>query len=228
MWHYNYAYSYADELYHHGIKGMKWGRRRFQNEDGSLTKAGQRRYNKLERKVNKITDFENKANSKILDERATNRAKTEASYDKKIARAEKKGQTDKYYELRGEKKEALDDFDRGTKYIETAMKNRTENRTALMKLNMKALSDPSIKESESYRNAKKWAENQSLVDTFYSRNYTLLMESSAVARGESWIRGKTVKQEVADTRDRRVADAMRKIAEDMGDTKPSKPQGGNI
>ena len=32
-------------LAHHGIKGQKWGVRRFQNEDGSLTAAGQRRYN---------------------------------------------------------------------------------------------------------------------------------------------------------------------------------------
>lgn len=30
---------------HHGIKGQKWGVRRFQNEDGSLTKAGKERYN---------------------------------------------------------------------------------------------------------------------------------------------------------------------------------------
>lgn len=31
---------------HSGIKGMKWGRRRFQNPDGTLTEAGKRRYNK--------------------------------------------------------------------------------------------------------------------------------------------------------------------------------------
>lgn len=34
----------SDVLAHHGIKGMKWGRRRFQNNDGSLTPAGKKRY----------------------------------------------------------------------------------------------------------------------------------------------------------------------------------------
>lgn len=32
-----------NELYHHGIKGMKWGVRRYQNPDGSLTSEGKRR-----------------------------------------------------------------------------------------------------------------------------------------------------------------------------------------
>lgn len=33
----------GDVLYHHGIKGQKWGIRRFQNKDGSLTAAGRKR-----------------------------------------------------------------------------------------------------------------------------------------------------------------------------------------
>lgn len=34
----------STELQHHGIRGMKWGLRRFQNHDGSLTDAGRKRY----------------------------------------------------------------------------------------------------------------------------------------------------------------------------------------
>ena len=49
-------------LYHHGIMGQKWGRRRFQNEDGSLTEEGKRRYGYDEaKKQYKILSKENKA-----------------------------------------------------------------------------------------------------------------------------------------------------------------------
>lgn len=44
-----------DERYlaHHGIKGQKWGIRRFQNEDGSLTAAGRRHLERQEIKESK-------------------------------------------------------------------------------------------------------------------------------------------------------------------------------
>jgi len=45
----------TDELSHHGIPGQKWGIRRYQNKDGSLTAAGKRRVDKLKDEYTNLT-----------------------------------------------------------------------------------------------------------------------------------------------------------------------------
>ena len=53
---------YTNELYHHGIKGQKWGVRRFQRKDGTRTSAGKKRYflNKIESVKNNEKAYRNK------------------------------------------------------------------------------------------------------------------------------------------------------------------------
>lgn len=47
MYYYGSMYT-PNELYHYGVKGMRWGVRRYQNKDGSLTSAGQRHRDQVE------------------------------------------------------------------------------------------------------------------------------------------------------------------------------------
>lgn len=57
-------YHFDNELYHHGVKGMKWGVRRYQNKDGTLTSAGKKRYDDTEigeLKRKGLTDKQKKA-----------------------------------------------------------------------------------------------------------------------------------------------------------------------
>ena len=62
----NYRIVYKDELYHHGIKGQKWGVRRFQNKNGGLTTAGRKRYGAaVVKTVSKINEKKKARDQKI-------------------------------------------------------------------------------------------------------------------------------------------------------------------
>ena len=98
------------ELYHHGIKGMHWGVRRYQNPDGTLTARGRKRYekdlNKLDAKAsqhaadadmyaNRANDRLNRA-SQATSERKKNRLLKKAAKDR--LKADKEYSKAKEYE----------------------------------------------------------------------------------------------------------------------------------
>lgn len=73
----------TNELRHHGILGMKWGRRRYQNKDGSLTAAGKKRYGDSDGEDKKEETPKKKSVSEMTDDelnKAIRRAQMEDQY----------------------------------------------------------------------------------------------------------------------------------------------------
>ena len=83
-------YEDNDFLVHHGIKGQRWGIRRFQNEDGTLTEAGKKRYGSTSEEFDaKLTEARDKA-TKARAKYAKRRSKLLFTTDFAIHRAAKK------------------------------------------------------------------------------------------------------------------------------------------
>lgn len=79
-----------NELQHWGIKGQRWGHRRFQNKDGSLTPAGRKRYDDDDGDAPYKKQYE-AARKEIAAERAAQRnAKAVGKYEAKTAKLEYK------------------------------------------------------------------------------------------------------------------------------------------
>lgn len=66
----------SNELQHHGIKGQKWGVRRFQNTDGSLTAEGKKRYS--------VSDYQQAIDKTKTAGKIVNEAKTLNNTIKKV------------------------------------------------------------------------------------------------------------------------------------------------
>lgn len=95
MWKYNHTPD-SNDLMHYGILGQKWGRRRYQFKDGSLTAAGRKRYDDddSERASAKAAKYEYKA-AKSRAKNITNKYDRKAAiYEAKAKRIAKKEEAD--------------------------------------------------------------------------------------------------------------------------------------
>ena len=93
------------ELYHHGIKGQKWGIRRFQNYDGTYTKKGLARYEKADDKYQKAKQKQNEAKERLrssVDNPRANMLDLKARYNfaKRDANSAKRERNKAYEKLR--------------------------------------------------------------------------------------------------------------------------------
>lgn len=73
----------TNELQHHGIKGQRWGIRRYQNADGTLTPAGKKREAKLDRKLANQAYKYNQIKKKKLTSNTTDRQEQKENLHKK-------------------------------------------------------------------------------------------------------------------------------------------------
>lgn len=139
-----------DELYHHGIKGQKWGIRRYQNPDGSLTAAGKKRHNSDN--VNKMSNEElrQKVNRMNNEQRYIELTKSSSSSVSKVAddveRASKtggdinkvyksiKGDKNPYAKMANQGIDATAKAARLTKKVDNVVQNKKAEKVALKKL----------------------------------------------------------------------------------------------
>ena len=74
----NYLISNEEYLAHHGIKGQKWGVRRYRNEDGSLTEAGKKRVQRAGKRLDRVQKSALRAGDK-----AAKRTEKSRRYDRR-------------------------------------------------------------------------------------------------------------------------------------------------
>lgn len=118
------------ELFHHGILGMKWGVRRYQNPDGTLTAKGKARY--IEVESSELKSKIDTMNAKGLHKRKAKMFSNEAvGYDNQAKKYEKKA--NKYLEGTYEH----------DKYMSKSKENREKSKAseAAAKLSLKKLKD---------------------------------------------------------------------------------------
>lgn len=153
-----WRYRTPSELYHHGVKGQRWGVRRYQNKDGSLTLSGKKRYKQSysdEAKSLSDDELRSRVSRMRLEKRYMDAASDRRSYAletvKNLASAgSNAGKVAKNIsEMNGTKKPGLDIASQGlnaaSKAVDTGAKINTLRREVNSRKKLDQMSDSELK-----------------------------------------------------------------------------------
>lgn len=128
MWNYNYTLEslFSSEIYHHGIKGQRWGIRRYQRPDGSLTPDGKKRYRKDVKNAEQLRRH-TAAAKKIIKKSGQMATLDKKDYDEALNNYNKEMRKSSIFESRQKKKVRIDAADVTLSEAEKRLKRSEEN-----------------------------------------------------------------------------------------------------
>ena len=145
---------------HHGIKGQKWGRRRYQNEDGSYKPGAEGRYSAVKETAKAVRDI---LKPHVMEDGAKSSGKPKWQNNKTPE------------ELRKEHKTIINKV-RGTvgdfRSYKDAKKMRNEVNQRMSEARSKATADKQYKKTSEYKAARAAKRKQTMSDLFYGKKGT--------------------------------------------------------
>lgn len=193
----------VDELYHHGIKGMKWGVRRYQNPDGSLTAKGKKRYLNSDGTLTKKGEkYFAKEKEQLQNEKKTSTAESAKTKMKSASDMDDKELQDKVNRLRNE--DAYRDLSKKLGY--DGSKTELDAKIASMEKQKRYLE---LQRDIKNLTPKNKSRAEKIVETLWNK----VVEPAAVEVGKNYLK-KTLGEAVA----KKTKDTLTKEAESIEKT----------
>lgn len=170
----NYTTQYYPVLCHYGVLGMKWGIRRYQNRDGTLTAAGRKRL-----RGEKTAPAKAKKASEMTDEELrskTSRMQLENNYNNALRTYKENETRSKGPSKAAVIKKVLTNLDTALKAAKKDALDRAKQED--LKKALKAFSEKPTEEQKAER-------DRLLMESVFSKNYTIVRDSRGFEVGEN-------------------------------------------